>query len=260
MTNDKQLKTLAALCLLGLMAAIATPALAQMDSKNKPAMYCYVGLWSIPRAQWGDMVKSDEADQPALQKAMAAGTIIGFGSDVNLIHQPDGPTHDDWWCANSMAGILNMLDQFYSNGSSAQPVLQSATKHWDDILVSHHYNWKPGTMKSGYSHGSMYKLKADAPEDAVDTLAKSAIVPLMERMLANGTIAEYEIDEEAVHTAAPGTFYIFYLTSNADGIDKMSAALQDTLKTNPLIGPAFDSMVDFTGHRDYLDRTNATYK
>ena len=216
-------------------------------------MYCYVGLWAIPRAQWADMVKADEADQPALQKAMAAGTLIGFGSDVNLVHQLDGSTHDDWWCANSMAGVLNMLDQFYSNGSAASPVLQSATKHWDDILVSRHYNWHAGTVKGGYSHGSMYKLKADAPNDAVDTLANSAIVPLMEKMLANGTISEYEIDTEAIHTAAPGTFFVFYLTPNADGIDKMNAALRDNLKSNSLIAPAFDSMVDFTGHRDDND-------
>ena len=40
----------------------------------------------------------------------------------------------------------------------------------------------------------------------------------------------------------------------------MNAALRDTLKSNPLIAPAFDSVIDFYGHRDYLDRTNATYK
>ena len=59
----------------------------------------------------------------------------------------------------------------------------------------------------------MYKLKADAPNDAVDTLAKSAIVPMMEKMLANGTIVEYEIDTEADPHAAPGTFY--HLLSHA---------------------------------------------
>ena len=59
---------------------------------------------------------------------------------------------------------VNMLDQFYSNGSAASPVLQSATKHWDDILVSRHYNWHAGTVKGGYSHGSMYKSKARLTE------------------------------------------------------------------------------------------------
>ena len=94
----------------------------------------------------------------------------------------------------------------------------------------------------------------------IDTLAKSAIVPLMEKMLAAGTIMEYEIDTQSIHTQAPGSFYLFYLCPNADGIDKVNAALRDTLKMNPLMGPAFDSAVDFSGHRDFLDRTNATYK
>ena len=79
-------------------------------------------------------------------------------------------------------------------------------------------------------------------------------------MMADGALVEYEIDTEAIHTEAPGTFWIFYITANAEGLDKVNAALRDTLKANPLGGPAFNSMVDFSQHRDYLARTNATYK
>jgi len=253
-------RSLAALCLLGLMVAVAAPAVAQMAENGKAPMYCYVGECAIPRAQWADMEKANAADADVLQKALSGGSLVGYGSDDNLIHQADGPTHDSWWCATSMAGILGVLDTFYTNGSTASPVLASATKHWDNILVSRYYNWHAGTMKNGYTHGAVYKLKADAPEDALDTLAKTAIVPMMEKLLSNGTIAEYEIDQESIHTSAPGLFFIFYLTPTADGLDKASKALQDTLKANPLIGPAFDSVVDFTAHRDYLDRTTATYK
>jgi hypothetical protein len=32
------------------------------------------------------------------------------------------------------------------------------------------------------------------------------------------------------------------------------------MKSNPLRGPAFNSMVDFSAHRDELARTTATYK
>jgi hypothetical protein len=91
-------------------------------------------------------------------------------------------------------------------------------------------------------------------------IAKNAFVPLMEKMLASGAIVEYEIDTQAIHTQAPGSFYLFYLCPSADGIDKVSAALRDTLKANPMLAPAFDSVVDFSAHRDFLDRTNATYK
>jgi basic membrane lipoprotein Med (substrate-binding protein (PBP1-ABC) superfamily) len=123
---------------------------------------------------------------------------------MNLIHRPDGSTHDQWWSAMSMAGLLNVLEQFYQSGSATSPVLASATKHWDSIYVSRYYNWHSGTWKDVYTHGASYKLKADAPEDAVETLSKNLIVPLLEKMLADGVIHEYEVDTEAIHTEAPG--------------------------------------------------------
>jgi hypothetical protein len=247
------------LCLL--MAGVVLPSVAQnAEVKEKSPIYSYVGFWAIPRAQWAAMEKADADDQPMLQQALAAGTLIAYGSDVNLVHQPDGPTHDDWWTSTSMAGVLNMLDKFYKAGNSASPVLASATKHWDGILLSRYYNWKPGTYKDAYSFGAYYKLKADAPPDTVDLVSKSFIVPLMEQLMSSGAIVEYDIDTEAIHTEAPGAFWLFYTAANAEGIYKARQALMQTLKTSPLSGPGFASMMDMSAHRDYLSRTNATYK
>jgi hypothetical protein len=243
-----------------LLVAMATPLIAQIEVKEKAPIYVYIGEWSIPRAQWGEMEKSESADQSMLQSAISAGTIIAYGFDTNLVHQPDGATHDDWWASTSLAGILNMLDQFQKAGSSGTPVLTSATKHSDSIDVSRYYNWKPGTYKGAYTHGATYKLKADAPDDAFDTIAKSFIVPLLEKMMAEGAIVEYDLDTQAIHTDAPGSFFVYYMAPNAEGLDKVNQALQQTLKTAPLFGPAFGSMADSSAHRDYLSRTNATFK
>ena len=128
------------------------------------------------------------------------------------------------------------------------------------IYVSRYYNWHSGSWKDGYTYAAFYRLKPDAPDDAVDTLSKSLIVPLLEKLVADGTLHEYEVDTQAIHTEAPGVFLIVYLAASADGLDKVNAALQEALKSNPLGGAAFDSMVDITAHRDELVRTNATYK
>jgi hypothetical protein len=259
--NKKAWSVVAGLCALAMSTGLATPARAQMSEvKEKPPMYSYVSFWNIPRTQWPEMAKADAADQKILEKAVANGSIVGYGNDVSLVHLPDGATHDDWWSAMSMAGVLDVLDQFYKSGSATTPVLASATKHWDGIFVSRYYNWHSGSWKDLYTHGASYKLKADAPDDAVEKLSKHMIAPLMEKMLAEGTIHEYEIDTEAIHTEAPGTFWIFYLAANADGVDKVSAAVREALKANPMSGPGFSSMVDFTEHRDFLARTSATYK
>ena len=259
--NGNKWRLSVGLCTLAMAAVWAAPAYAQTSEvKEKPPMYSYVSNWSIPRAQWADMEKANLADQKILEKALANGTIVGYGDDVTMVHQAEGSTHDNWWSAMSMAGLLNVLDQFYKSGTPTSPVLASATKHWDNIFVSRFYNWHAGSWKDAYGHGSSYKLKADAPDDAVERLSKNLIVPLMEKMLADGAIHEYEIDTEAIHTEAPGTFYVFYLAANAEGLDKVNAALQERLKANPLGGSAFGSMVDFTAHRDFLARSSATYK
>ncbi len=255
--NSKLQGVLAGLCVVA-MSALACAQVPEV--KEKPRMYSYVSNWSIPRANWAEVEKANDADQKILDKALADGTIVAFGDDVNLVHQSDGMTHDDWWSAMSMAGLLNVLDQFYKSGSSVTPVLVSATKHSDNIFVSRFYNWHSGSWRHLYSHGATYKLKEDAPDNAVELLSKNLVVPMMEKLLADGVIHEYEIDTEAIHTEAPGTFWIFYIAANAEGIDKVNAALGETLKAAPLAGPAFGSMVDFSAHRDYLARTNATYK
>ena len=254
-------RVFATLSLLVPAVLCAAPARAQMSEvKEKAPMYSYVSDWAIPRPQWAEMEKSNAADQPILAKAMAAGTLIGYGDDSMLVHQPDAPTHDDWWSSMSLAGLMNVLDQFYSSGSTNSPVLASATKHWDELLVSRFYNWHSGSVKNGYTHVSLYKLKPDAPDDAVETVSKNLVVPLLEKQLAAGTIAEYEIDTEAIHTEAPGIFLIVYLATNAEGLDKVQAAVQEAIKSNPLGGSAFSSMTDLSGHRDELIRTNASYK
>ena len=86
-------------------------------------MYSYVSFWNIPRTQWGEMQKADATDQDILQKALASGTLVGYGNDVSLVHQPDGFTHDEWWSSMSMAGLMHVLEAFYKSGSAASPVL-----------------------------------------------------------------------------------------------------------------------------------------
>ncbi len=258
--NRKLLRVFAGAALT-IAASWAVPARAQMSEvKEKPPIYAYVSNWAIPRAQWGEMEKANGADQKILEKAMASGAIIGYGDDTALVHEVDGSTHDNWWASYSMAGLLSTLEQFYANGSATSPVLASSTKHWDEIFVSRYYNWHPGSYKGVYTRGLVYKLKADAPNDAVDTLAKNLFVPYFEKLLAEGVIHEYDIDTQAIHTASPDMFFVFFVAANGDGLDKANASLREMRKSNPMMGPAFGSMSDFSAHRDFLARTNATYK
>ena len=260
--NRSVWKVLAVASVFGVLGTATVPAAAQTaEVKEKPRMYTYESWWVIPRARWGDVDKDNAgSNQKILSPALGDGTLLGYGDDESIVHTADGATHDNWWQASSMAGLLKVLDAFYKSGGTAAPVLLSSTKHWDGVYESRFYNWKAGSWKGAYGRGSTWKLKADAPDNAVEILAKSLFVPLLEKLLAEGAIVEYEIDEETIHTESPDHFYVYILAPTAAGLDKLNAAIADDLKSNPLIGPAFGSMIDFTPHRDQLLRANATYK
>jgi hypothetical protein len=244
-----------------ILGAVCTSAYAQApEIKEKPRMYTYVADWTIPRARWPEMAKPNPGDQKILDKALASGGLVGYGDDATLLHSEDGSTHDAWWSSMSMAGTLNVLDEFEKSGGTTASILVSATKHSDSMWVSQYYNWHSGSWKGAYTYTAVYQLKPDAPDDAVDVLAKSLVAPMLEKLLADGTIVEYEVDEQAIHTQAPGLFAIDFISPTAEGIDKFAAALRETVMKSPLAAPAFVSMVDWTKHRDLLSRTNATYK
>ena len=256
--NRKMWGVLAALCTLA-VSAVCTSAQMQ-EVKEKPRMYSYVAFWAIPRAQWADYGKQAAGEEQMMKKAMADGTLVGYGEDQNLIHQPDGFTHDGWFSSMSEAGLLNVLDGFYKSGSTTSAVDIGATRHADAMFVSRYYNWHSGSWKGLYSSASMYTLKKDAPDDAYDLLCRNLFVPLFEKLLADGTIVEYEVDTEAIHTQAPGTFWIDYITPTAEGLDKVNAAVREAQKSDRFGVAAFGTMIDFKEHRDYLSRTEAAYK
>ena len=259
--NGKVWKGFAAGCALAMSAVWAGQAGAQTpEMKEKPALYTYVADWNIPREKWPEMEKSSASEQKILDKAIADGTIVGYGNDMTLVHQADGITHDDWWSAMSMAGVLNVLDQLEKASGGASSVLTSATNHFDNVYVSHYYNWHTGAVKDGYTYDASYRVKPTAPDDAVEMLSKRLIVPLLEKLFADGTLREYEVDTQEIHTEAPGMFSIVYLAANADGLDKVNAALQQAMGSDPLGGVAFESMIDITAHHDELAHSNAMYK
>jgi len=232
----------------------------QQALKAKPPMYTYIANWQIPRAHWAEMKNPATTEDSMLDKAMSDGTIVGYGSDENLVHTADGWTHDSWFSAMSMAGLVKVLDNYYASEDSTPSVLQSSTKHWDEVLVSRYYNWHSGSYKNAVLSVSMYKVKADAPAHALDAVSGEIVAPLLEKLVADGTLLEYEIDTQAVHTSAPGTFAIVYLTADPASLDKVDDAIRASIKAHPIEGAAFDAITDISAHRDEMALGSGKYK
>jgi hypothetical protein len=258
--HTKKLGAALAFLLSAVAMAAQQPAVAQTpEVKEKPPMYTYVSSFTFPRAKWTEVEKSNPTNDKIFDKAVSSGALVGYGDDTTVIHSADGYTHDTFWSGTSLAGVMGVLESLMG-GVGTSPLLVAATKHEDALFITHYYNWKPGSFKGAYTHVAQYKLKDGAPDNAVEMISKSFGVPLFEKLMADGTLLEYEIDEEYIHTEAPGSFWVIYITKNAAGLDKVAAALNDAFGATPFVGPALDSMVDSSKHKDFLARTDGTYK
>jgi hypothetical protein len=239
-----------------LVVSVAWAALAGAQTvgvKTKPPMYSYIAVWNIPREQWDARENQAAAARKILDRAISKGTIVAYGFDGN-------PLHDTFWLAMSKAGLQSVSEEFRKAGISVVPSATGKSPSPASILISHYYNWHAVTCKNAYVHVGIYKIKPDAPPDAVDVLSKNYFAPPLEKMLADGAIFEWETDTYADPKDSPGTFLIAYLSATEEGLNKAGNAVQTVLKSRPPEGPAFDSLVDVSASRDVVVRSYAVYK
>ena len=246
--------SLVVLCALALASIYASHAWAQSSSAEKALLYTYVSEWTVPRAMWADYVKNDATDIEAMKKAVADGTLISFGSYAVLNHQEGQPTHGSWFSASSMANLLKFLEGLRTAPAATAPPL-AAAKHWDYILESRNYNWHSGTFTNGYLRVGNWRAKAGS-SDPDGKIMKATMVALLEKLLADGALHGYQIDEENVHSADPGALFIAITANGPEGIDKFNAAIDEAEKSNPAGWAGFGSTIDPTGHRDFLARVS----
>jgi hypothetical protein len=249
-----QKRTLFVVGLLALcLASAGGPLQAQMASPAKPPVYVYVSSWAVPRAQWGAMAKLDDLDRPVLDKLVADGTIIGYGSYVNLIHQEGEPTHGSWFSATSEGNLLKGLEALYAHPGSTDSPVEGESKHWDQILTGDVYNSKPGTSTGGYLTWSRWQVKPGQMH-AFRELNQKVFVPVLEKLLAEGSITSYGELHEDYHQDKLGMVFDYFTVADTTALDKANKAFDDAFEGNPTLLDAFRSMTESDGHRDFLTR------
>src|SRR5689334_16346127 len=129
---------MAGLAVLVVSGMIATPAGAALTAvQAKPPLYRYAVFWVIPPARSPDVDKINAAaNQRVLAAALAAGGLVGYGDDKNLVSSREGSIHSTWWQATSLPGALKLIDAFDKGDGSRSPQLASATEHWGQLYGS----------------------------------------------------------------------------------------------------------------------------
>lgn len=249
----KKSKGLLCSLVVGLALAAVAPSVAQTAPKEKPPVYTYVAQWDVPRAQWPDMVKADELDKPVLDKLIADGTLVGYGAYTNIIHQEGEPTHGTWFTATSEGNLLKALEAIYAQPGLTSAPVQAASKHWDEIFTATTYNSRPGTSTGGYLTWSRWEIKPGEMRNYTE-LTKKLLVPVLEKLLTEGSINSYGVLQEDYHQQKLGTIFEYFTVPDAASMDKASKALDELFDSNPALGAATRTMLERDGHRDFLTR------
>jgi len=241
-------------CILALPILHPDLTVAQTAAAEKPAAYTYVSEWTVPRAMWAQYQKEEDADLDAMKKAVADGTLVSFGNFTVLNHQEGEPTHGSWFSASSMANLMKVLEARRTAPTATSPAL-AASKHWDYILSSRDYNSHSGTFTNGYLRVARWPAKAGG-SDPDGKILKATMVAILEKLLSDGALHSYTIDEETIHSGDPGTTFVVIVTNGAEGLDKFSAAIDEMRKNNPTALAGYSTLIDAHGHRDTLARVN----
>ena len=235
---------------LGLFGTLLGAPAAQAQQQQETSLYTYVAFWGVPRAQWGDIEKAYASSHPVLEKLVADGTLVSWGTAAAVVHDSGGMTHNNWLQATSMAGILKALDALQQ---TAQNPAFSDAKHFDFFMHTISHGGKTASLNSGYLVVFMWLVKP-GESGAFEGIFKRYYKPMLDDGIAKGSVTMYNFDEQQIHTDTPGWHYIAVVVPDAAGVDKLYAGIQSTIEANPAIGPAFGTLVDFAAHRDMLAR------
>ena len=215
---SKYRRMLLMVCLLCL--APLTLAAQQMEEP----VYSFVAEWSVPRPQWGDFTYAFERVQrPILEKGLADGSLISWGVYTNIVHTEEGITHGVWVSSATLAGLEKVRTELIKQPPN-QGML-AATKHRDYLLQSVVHRGKTTGPAGGYLSVAGWLVKAGKGQEWRKVWEKN-FQPVMDELMANGTLVSYGLDTEYSHTQDPGWHFAYTVSPSADAEDKLSTAFR----------------------------------
>lgn len=245
----RSLSLVAALCASVIVLGVV-PATAQ-ESGQKPAVYTYVAQWTIPRAQWGNMAKMQHASAAVLDRLIADGTLVGYGSDENVVHYREGDNFSDWFQATSLVGIFKALDAL-QGATTTNTALLGSGPHEDSLLVSRDYDGHAGSFHNALLRGISVVVKPGMERQFHESWDHT-IRPVLEKLVAEGALHAWAYQTEWI-VKQPGQVVTVLIANGPAGLDRYVAAINDMFDTNPDAVTPLIAATESGSRRDFLLR------
>lgn len=220
-------------------------------------IFTYMAHWRIPRAAFQEAAEFNEnTSAPDFEKLVADGTLIHWGIDEPFVHTATGHTHGSWFAASSLEGIDKAMAAF----GGANPIADASEAHHDHLLRSLAHGGKTANVRNGYIRTISMQVKTGM-EDDWQRFATASYKPVFDASVEDGTVLVWEISTEAIHAGGDARQrYIWYVTPDAAGVDKVNAALAKDREERPGPTQAMRAASDIEGHFDGLSRVHFQHK
>jgi len=230
---------------------------------QSPKPLTSVATFKVAPGKVATFVNRGKAIAPALDKLMAAGTVLAYGIDVDMLHVPGENNIAFWVEAADFAGIGQVeaaIDEF----AKAHPDVMGDIFSMSDPATHHDFIVRSLESKSRKApDGATPTVDFDivtvkeGQMDAFMELFRKYDKPVLDKLVDDGVIFSYSVDVEAVHTMKPGTVWTIVSMPDLGGKDKVRAAFQESMKKTPeaernMVEKLSEGMVVPGSHRDSL--------
>jgi hypothetical protein len=233
--------------LLALSAALLLPgAIAgaqQAEAPPSPFTFWYdYTVKPGKEAAFLELVKT--VGQPVRDKLMAEGVVLAWGIDVPLLTVPGTATHSIWYSVADYAGVQKVDDAMRAQRKKlaedevARKVARGATTEDRVIDVfdgskSHFYltrdlvsGMTPTAPPAGALPYTRYNFVKVHPGKGGEyrTAWEKYNKPVLDKLVADGTILGYGLGVEEVKTSGDFTHFVWYTANDMAAFDKQRAA------------------------------------
>jgi hypothetical protein len=213
--------------------------------------------------------------QPVRDKLMADGVILAWGVEVPVLRGHDAANHTIWYVVadwsgiekaqNALAAQIAKLNEeakaaqgFAKKGQKAPMSITERTAEVLDLEKTRDYVTRDLVFVAGtpptspgllpydrYNYAKVKPGKGGAYREAWDKYNK----PILDKLLADGTVLAYGLFVEAVKTTGDFTHCTWYAVKSLDAFDKISSAFaadrdHRSKEERDAISAAFQSTTD----------------
>ena len=245
------------------LAALVTFGLAPLAvAQDGPGPLTWVALDKTKPGKGMDLVSMTVKDDgPMYDELLANGTLLSWGIALPINHRPGDDSNHVLWATMSdwskveglQAGFMKLFASRTPEQSAAMQAAYQETvyegAHHDWILRQEVYRQGSGDQRPNYFYIGYYKAKPGMA-DKLTALYKSAIQPVYEKLLADGTITSFGLSTQELHGDTGWTHIGWYTMSNLGAIDTAHAAMMASVSEAQMA--EFAPLMEADAHSDQV--------